>query len=250
MKAPARRSHSAFTLVELLVVIALIAILAALLLPATIGHGHPRPILQAKMEINMIVTAIAAYEADYNRFPVSSNVTSFAAASNGDFTFGGTALNAALGPGNWTADNAKGMAILLDLENYGSGTPTINKDHVMNPLRTKYVSVNKVNDMISPGVGTDGVYRDPWGSPYIISLDLNRDQKCRDAFYGLKAVSQQTGVTGFDGLANSTDPGGAGDNFEFNGRIMVWSLGPDKTASASQRANAGANKDNVLSWKP
>jgi hypothetical protein len=34
-----------------------------------------------------------------------------------------------------------------------------------------------------PGVGTDLVYRDPWGNPYIITLDLNYDEKARDACY-------------------------------------------------------------------
>jgi hypothetical protein len=29
---------------------------------------------------------------------------------------------------------------------------------------------------------------------------------------------------------------------------MVWSLGPDATANATDKANAGANKDNVTSW--
>jgi hypothetical protein len=29
---------------------------------------------------------------------------------------------------------------------------------------------------------------------------------------------------------------------------MVWSAGPDK-ATVNNKANAGANRDNVLSWK-
>jgi hypothetical protein len=38
-------------------------------------------------------------------------------------------------------------------------------------------------DTNSPGVGTDLVYRDPWGNPYIITMDLNYDEMCKDAFY-------------------------------------------------------------------
>ena len=41
----------------------------------------------------------------------------------------------------------------------------------------------------SPGVGPDGVYRDPWGNPYIITIDLNYDDKARDAFYRNPTVS-------------------------------------------------------------
>jgi hypothetical protein len=126
----------------------------------------------------------------------------------------------------------------------------VNKGHVKNPQKTKFLDAPMVGDAISPGIGTDGVFRDPWGSPYVISLDLNANGKCRDAFYALRAVSQQTGPSGFNGLLNSLDANGAGDNFEVNGTVMVWSLGPDKSASTSQPANAGANRDNVLSWNP
>ena len=31
---------------------------------------------------------------------------------------------------------------------------------------------------------------------------------------------------------------------------MVWSAGPDKMVQSGVAANAGANKDNVLSWAP
>ena len=64
---------------------------------------------------------------------------------------------------------------------------------------------------------------------------MNGDDKTRDGFY------RKVGGPGFSGNANE---------LELNRSVMIWSLGPDKTASASQRANAGANKDNVLSWKP
>jgi hypothetical protein len=45
------------------------------------------------------------------------------------------------------------------------------------------------------------------------------------------------------------------DNFQYHGKVMVWSAGPDGQIDpnlgnlAGGRANAGANKDNVLSWK-
>jgi len=31
--------------------------------------------------------------------------------------------------------------------------------------------------------------------------------------------------------------------------VLVWSLGPDGSASASEKANQGVNKDNILSWQ-
>jgi prepilin-type N-terminal cleavage/methylation domain-containing protein len=249
MKTPAHRSHSAFSLIELLIVIAIIAILAAMIMAAIIKAKEKARVGRAKAEIATLETAIHNYEGAYSRFPVSANAVTTAGVTN-DYTYGGSGLNTVIGPGAWTADNSEVIAILLDLEMFGNGTPTLNKGHVKNPQQTKFLSVTTVSDTVSPGIGADGVYRDPWGNPYIISLDLNGNGKSRDAFYTLRAVSQQTGPTGFNGLVNSTDPAGAGNNFEFNGTVMIWSLGPDKTASISQPANAGPNRDNILSWKP
>src|SRR5205823_705343 len=110
-------------------------------------------------------------------------------------------------------------------------------------------NARSVNDTNVNGIGPDGVYRDPWGQPYIITLDLNGDQKCWDAFYRLKLVSQQNKQTGLFGLFNSKNAAGFTDDFEFNGSVMVWSAGPDKTIDPKISANIGVNKDNVLSWK-
>ena len=37
--------------------------------------------------------------------------------------------------------------------------------------------------------------------------------------------------------------------YEYRGKVMVWSRGPDGKVSSSQPANSGANKDNVVSWQ-
>jgi hypothetical protein len=94
------------------------------------------------------------------------------------------------------------------------------------------------------------VYRDPWGNPYVISMDLNYDGMCQDAFYCQKKVSWQNGSTtiGLNGLVssgNSAHP----DDFQYHGTVMVWSAGPDGKIDPGSPANQGFNKDNVLSWK-
>ena len=67
--------------------------------------------------------------------------------------------------------------------------PTINQGHVKNPSKTHYLNATMAGNNTSPGIGPDGIYRDPWGNPYIITIDLNYDDKARDAFYRLPAVS-------------------------------------------------------------
>jgi prepilin-type N-terminal cleavage/methylation domain-containing protein len=80
-----RQHRAAFTLVELLTVIAIIAILAAMLLPVlSIVKKHAR-IVEAKTDMQGLVTSIEAYDTDYGRFPVRSEEQTFARGTN-DFT--------------------------------------------------------------------------------------------------------------------------------------------------------------------
>jgi prepilin-type N-terminal cleavage/methylation domain-containing protein len=267
------RRRAAFTLVELLTVIAIIAVLAAMLLPVLAGVKRHAKIVQARLQCQDIASAIEQYDSVYGRFPVSAGAQKAASlatgAGLGDFTYGGifkspggTPIPVENPPAAYSAPynlitNSEVVAILMDLTNYPNGTVvTANTNHVKNPQQTiflnaKFSDYDPASNQQSPpgGVDRSGVYRDPWGNPYVISMDLNYDDFCQDAFYKLTAVSSSNGSDTGPGLNGLVNPNGRKDNFEYRGKVMVWSAGPDGMIDNTRPANAGANKDNILSWQ-
>jgi prepilin-type N-terminal cleavage/methylation domain-containing protein len=238
----------AFTLVELLTVIAIIGILAALLLVVLPQLTKRMQTTRAHLQIKEIVAAIQSYDNVYGRFPVSDNAQAAAIPAGGNFTYGGTfptptgptpvgtAVNGAV------LNNAEVIAILMNATSYGNGQPTVNAGYAKNPQRTIFLNAKMTGDTSSPGVGLDGVYRDPWGDPYVISLNVTAEGLCQDAFYKSPTLS----AGGLNGLVLQPD-----GNYAARTTIMVWSAGPDKMIdprSPASGPNAGVNKDNVLSW--
>jgi hypothetical protein len=144
--------------------------------------------------------------------------------------------------------NADVMLVLLDID---TGTAGPNPHHSKNPQQLKFFDPKLVSSLGLPGLSTvDYQFRDPWGNPYVITLDMNYDGKCDDALYKLKSVSywQGNGGTGYNGLTDTTDPTGATGPFELSGSVMIWSMGPDGKCDQVP-ANSGVNKDNVLGWQ-
>src|ERR1700690_3728581 len=63
--------RSAFTLIELLLVMVIISILAAIVVPKFAGRKEQANIAKAKQDISNIKTALGAFEIDNGRYPTS-----------------------------------------------------------------------------------------------------------------------------------------------------------------------------------
>jgi prepilin-type N-terminal cleavage/methylation domain-containing protein len=244
-----RPQPDGFTLVELLVVIGIIAILAGIFLPVLAGVKTRAKVANTRSEMAGLAAAIRAYESDYNRYPASQLSERASVTPNPvDFTFG--TFNVTLPdpsapavingpPITHETNNSEVVLLLLDVDQ------GINLNHVRNPRKNKYWNAKMVTGPVG-GVSTeDFIARDPWGNPYIITVDMNDDNKCVDAFYRLNSVSSKSGNVGHYGL--SMPPGVTGNNFELHQPVMIWSAGPNRTYDTGT-ANAGLNRDNILSW--
>lgn len=247
-----RSERAGFTLIELLVVIAIIGILAAMIFPALGRAKIAAQRGQAKTDISNIVTAIAQYESTYGQLPAVDR--NFSGAT--DVTYGYVPSNPQPPKTVSIGTNSGIVSILMATESFRS-TPvvySVNKGNVKNPKQIKFLTPKlssgnaAVNDFTS-GVGVDGEYRDPWGNPYVITIDSDNSGSCRDALYARQSVSQQNNQTGHNGLFNQPNATGASDEFDLKAEYMVWSQGQDKKANTGQKANLGDNKDNILNWQ-
>ena len=226
------RFRRAFTLIELLIVIGIISILAALILPGLSVVTNHTKINIARTEMSHIQSAIVAYEAAYGRLPMPSTAIS------GDFTFGPSGVGSTAG--SYTANNSELMAILMDLDQLA------NAKHALNPRNLSLFTATRAKSTNAAGLGPDLVLRDPWGNPYIITIDYGYNNRCLDAVYGNAPVSANPSdmSTGYKGLFRT--PGGT--TYELAAPVMIWSMGPDGNASKTVPAISGVNADNVLNW--
>jgi prepilin-type N-terminal cleavage/methylation domain-containing protein len=190
-----------FTLVELIVVIAIIIILAGMLFPAYRGVQNQAKKAQAKNDVTQIVTAVNAYYTEYGKYPLAVQ-------------------------GSDTVFSTTNSDIINTLRAVAAGA---NAGDALNPRKVVFFSPPDVKDNTSPraGVASTGIYYDPWGKSadatkpeagvYHIAIDGNYDNGLTNPYTadtGAGPTSLQLGViawsVGADG-AQGTDYKAADD---------------------------------------
>jgi prepilin-type N-terminal cleavage/methylation domain-containing protein len=142
------RRDGGFTLLELLVVIAVIAALAGLLFPAIQSTLERARKVQAKNDLVQIVTAVNAFYTEYGQYPLVGTV------STPDATYGN-------GGGN-------SSALLNELRG---------KTNSLNTRQIIFISPPEDATQTNPKgkIGTDGQFHDPWANVYAIRIDADYD---------------------------------------------------------------------------
>lgn len=156
MKTPPPIRFSGFTLVELLTVIAIIAVLMGLLFPATRSVMNAARGATAKTDITQLVTAINAYYTEYGKLPTATSSPSDASeATQGWFQ----------GPQSGGQYNSQLVRVLAG-ENHNG----------LNSRKIVFLEVKPAKGEDGSwrgGVDEDFVFYDPWGTPYGIKMDTS-----------------------------------------------------------------------------
>lgn len=137
---------SAFTLIEILIVISIIAILAGLCLAAYKNALDKAHGMKAKNAMAGLIIAIKGYQTDYNRYPLAAGKTD-------DITV--------------DTSGADGIALLKSL---------LANDVADNPNRTKFYEPSGLaKNSINGYDAATGALFDPWGSGYRVVIDYDKD---------------------------------------------------------------------------
>jgi prepilin-type N-terminal cleavage/methylation domain-containing protein len=219
----ARAETRAFTLVELLTVIAIIAILMGLLFPAIGIIKEQARKVQAKSDLTNIVAAVKQYYTEYGKYPTVEESTT---TSNSDVAIGESVAGSSI----------NNNALFNTLRAIDKG---LNKDHKYNPRRIVFFEGKSVTDINAPRAGfadnsndaaMQGNFYDPWGKQYNVVIDANYDN--------ILTLDEQ--YTDF----SSTNAPRVG--------VGAFSLGKDNqlgTAGDRQYKKGTTVSDDVISWQ-
>jgi len=247
--------RKAFTIVELLIVISIIAILAGLLLPAINKVKVKANRVKAKAEANALVMAIKSYESTYGLLPWTStkdlctNGLSGAPATTDPFT-----------PANYDL-----LLMILTQTNTATTatavTPAANCNppyHTTAGAYCMHLGNSRAIRFLDPpsNFATNG-YVDPWGNRFAIAMDLTYDNQVKlpDASSTAPAVytaAEQTlqgtvFVWSYGPNGASIADGGLGTP---TGTSSILQAGNDWGSSSGQNSkNPKFKRDDVASWK-
>lgn len=169
----ARRTRKGFTLIEMLVVIAIIAILAGLMFPAITKAMDSARRSKAGAEVRAIATAVSLFYNDHGYMPVPLTAQGYRPGS---------------GNGNWGQEQTQPFPGSGDRSDFNPNSPPEWAREARNILRvltnetqgmsTEWATLNRYNksylNLENPGT-LPGEVLDPWDGQYAIKLDRDHN---------------------------------------------------------------------------
>jgi prepilin-type N-terminal cleavage/methylation domain-containing protein len=209
------RGASAFTLIELITVMAIISILMGLLVPMISIARTTTLATKAKTVSKAIVTACKNYATDYGKYPPIPSALATAAngATPGYYSYGDTQTAKCKVTNNQLFDVLRGI----------DRDP--NDSHKLNRRKQRYFEESKATDARNPRDGfadgkdfpseIQGQLLDPWGKQYCVILDADGDESLNlgDFFQDLTEPLRDTAVA--FSMGKNNEIGGKG----YQGRL-------------------------------
>ncbi len=229
------RTPAAFTLIELLAVIGIIGVLAALLFPAIKLALQKAEIAQAQNDVKNIETAVKSFYTEYGKWPNSNGGTL-------DFSYGAFSAPYALAyptpPAVLTGycENYWLMNVLQAIQdNNGTqcgngGTPTGNTAPPINSRGIIFLNIPAKSLFLRHQNPNYYDFVDPWGNPYQITVDTGYDNTCTNLANTVNnSAVTPVGTGSFSGCVTNS--------------VVVWSFGPQGPYGTHTSA-----KDWITSW--
>jgi prepilin-type N-terminal cleavage/methylation domain-containing protein len=232
---PLTPARSAFTLIELLTVIAIIAVLMGLLFPALSGAKDQARRADAGTTVRNIVNSSKSYYNDYGKFPPVNSALDGDLTTNGWYSYGDP--------------NGKCKVTNDVLFNILRAIPSgVNANHAMNTRQQKYFEAPKAKDTKNPRAGfcdgsdftsNQGQLMDPWGAQYCIVLDADDDG----------AINMGPFYSDLEAGSNPLSP----NWIRFS--AVAFSMGKDNMRGgkgyqgAFRKPNSNEAPDDIVSWQ-
>ena len=170
-----KKQRHNFTLTEVLTVIAIIGILAAITAPVVIMSRDRGRVAQAQGDITAIITALKQLEADYHKVIGTGN--KFGNTDTGiSVPSTGTHKDIATVTGN----GYDAMIAELSAPKNTGLTVSVNKRKKIYLDPKKEFDPSQNYNAVDAGNNIDNkaaLYRDPWGNPYVVYIKVTRDEQ-------------------------------------------------------------------------